>query len=69
MHNKLEQASERNKKLFSEVTRNGGRLFRRAYGGHFGRRGMQDVLKARAVQHRKSRVLVFLFFIFGVKNS
>ena len=33
------------------------------------KRGMQDDLKAGAVQSRSSRAPAFLFFIFGVKNS
>ncbi|WMV34488.1 hypothetical protein MTR67_027873 [Solanum verrucosum] len=51
------------------VTKSGGRLFQLAYGGQFGKRGMQDVLKAGAVQSRRSRAPAFLFTIFGVKKS
>ncbi|KAG5630218.1 hypothetical protein H5410_001935 [Solanum commersonii] len=40
-----------------------------AYGGQFGKRGMQNVLKAGAVQSRRSRAHAFLFSIFGVKKS
>lgn len=37
-----------------QVIRSGGRLFQLAYGGQFGERGMQDVLKARSAQFRRS---------------
>ncbi|KAG5579503.1 hypothetical protein H5410_050130 [Solanum commersonii] len=40
-----------------------------AYGGQFGKRGMQDALKAGAVQSRRSRAPAFLFSIFGVKKG
>lgn len=38
-----------------------GRLFHLAYGGQFGKRGTQDILKARAAQFRRSSAPAFLF--------
>lgn len=51
------------------LTESGGRMFQLAYGGQFGKRAMQDILKATAAQSRRSRILEFLLFSFGVKNS